>query len=189
MLDVARAALHGGAGALQLRDKVSSRAELRHRADALRRLCDDAGALLIVNDDPTLARECGADGVHVGQQDADVAECRSVLDADQIVGRSNATLDEALASVEMGADYIAVGAMFPSSTKSDTRPAGISTLRAVTAAVDVPVVAIGGVTLENVHLVAEAGPDAICVASAVTGAADPARATSVLLQRFLAAKP
>lgn len=188
-LDVARAALEGGACALQLRDKVSSRSELRRAADALRRLCDDAGALLIVNDDPVLARACHADGVHVGQQDASVAECRSLLADEQLVGRSNATLTEASASVEMRADYIAVGAMFPSPTKSDTRPAGVATLREVAALVDIPVVAIGGISLSNVHLVAAAAPDAICVSSAVTGAPDPAQATSDLLRRFRAAKP
>ena len=187
-LDIARAAIDGGACAIQLRDKSSSRTDLVALAEKLRRVCEDASALFIVNDDPRLAAMVGADGVHVGQTDSSIDSCRSVLHGHQIVGRSNATIDEARESIQHGADYVAVGAMFRSSTKLDTRPAGVATLAAVAKFADVPVVAIGGIDADNVASIAAAGANAACVASAVTDAADPERATKELLHNFMSAK-
>lgn len=187
-LDVARAAIDSGACAIQLRDKTSPRANVVRAAEAMTRLCNDSGVLFIVNDDPRLAAQVGSEGVHVGQGDASVSECRSVLDENQIVGRSNATVDEVRESIQQGADYVAVGAMFQSSTKRDTRPAGIETLAAAVQLADVPVVAIGGINVSNIGLIAATGAAAACVASAVTDAADPERATSELLRNFKSAK-
>ena len=188
MVSVARRVLGGGACAIQLRDKASSLATIQRAAADLRRLCSDAGALLIINDDPALARDCGADGVHVGQTDASVPHCRSVLADHQFVGKSNATVPEAIASTREGADYVAVGSIFRTTTKLNTRPAGLETLREVASTAQLPVVAVGGIDFSNVSAVAEAGADAACVASAVTEADDPERATSRLLREFLAAR-
>ena len=187
--DVARAAIDGGACAIQLRDKASPRADIVRTAEELVRVCAQARVLSIVNDDPHLAARVGANGVHVGQSDACVDMCRSALDAHQLVGRSNATVDEVRESIQLGADYVAVGAVFESKTKLDTRPAGIATLDAAVRISDVPVVAIGGINVDNIGHVASTGVEAVCVASAVTDAADPERATRELLRKFISGKP
>lgn len=186
--EVAIAALEGGACAIQLRDKHSPADSIRHAADCLRRLCSDAGSLLIINDDPTLARACAADGVHVGQTDASIPHCRTVLGGRQIVGKSNANETEAQRSVFEGADYIAVGSIFATQTKLDSRPAGLDVLRRVAGDAAAPVVAIGGINADNVGAVAAAGADAVCVASAVGEAYDPEGATRRLIMKFQSAK-
>ena len=184
VLEVARSALGGGACAIQLRDKHSTPDSVRRLAEGLRRLCSDARALLIINDDPWVARACYADGVHVGQTDASISLCRTVLLNRQITGKSNANEMEARQSLREDADYIAVGSIFPTETKMDTRPAGLDVLRRVAATTTAPVVAIGGINAHNVGAVAEAGADAVCVASAVAEADDPEAATRQLLKVF-----
>ena len=147
-------------------------------------ICRSNDTLFIVNDSPFIAAEVGADGVHVGQGDLTIADCRTILRPHQIVGKSNALLDEAIISFNEGADYIAVGSIYTTTTKSDTRPAGLSTLRAVADRVTAPIVAIGGINASNIAGVAQAGADCVCVATAVTMAADPAAATRELVERF-----
>ena len=128
---LAEQVLEGGATALQLRDKVGLKGETLPLAQRLVRLCRDYDAVCIINDHADLAVAAGAHGVHVGQRDLPVAMARAVLKPWQLVGSSNALDEEAVASYEAGADYIAVGAMFPSGSKSDTRPAGLETMRQV----------------------------------------------------------
>jgi thiamine-phosphate pyrophosphorylase len=140
--------------------------------------------VFILNDWADIARLAGTDGVHVGQKDIPVREARKLLTDGQLTGTSNALHQEALDSESEGADYIAVGAIFPTSTKQDTRPAGIATLKQVKAAVGVPVVAIGGINESNIKQVADAGADSACVASAVTLAEDPEQATKRLVELF-----
>ena len=195
---VAEQALEGGATALQLRDKVGLKGETLPLAQRMVRLCRDHDAVCIINDHADLAVAAGAHGVHVGQRDLPVAMARAVLKPWQLVGSSNALEEEAVASYEAGADYIAVGAMFPSGSKSDTRPAGLETMRQVRQALfpkgepstepGLPLVAIGGITRENVGEVAKAGADGICVISAVTMAEDPLGAARELLAAFRAAQ-
>ena len=186
--EVALAALEGGACAIQLRDKLSPADSIRRAADSLRRLCSDAGALLIINDDPKLARLCAADGVHVGQTDAGIPYCRKVLGFDQIIGKSNANELEAQQSMREGADYIAVGSIFTTKTKLNSRPAGLDILRRVAGDAVAPVVAIGGINADNINAVAAAGADAVCVASAVGEADYPEGATRQLLFQFQSAR-
>ena len=188
VLDITRAAIDGGACAIQLRDKASSAAEVLEAAAVLQRVCNESDVLFVLNDDPHLAAQIGADGVHVGQTDASVDACRAVLNEHQIVGRSNATVEEVRESLQQGADYVAVGAMFQSSTKLDTRPAGVATLASVVQFADVPVVAIGGINADNIGSIAAAGANVACVASAVTAAADPELATKQLLHNFESAR-
>ena len=140
-----------------------------------------------MNDYSDVARIVDSDGLHVGQGDLPVAAARQVLSPHQIVGTSNALVQEALDSEAETADYIAVGSIFLTSTKSDTRPAGLETLAEVKRSVGVPVVAIGGINHDNAGSVAAAGADAICVATAVTTADDPERATQTLSSVFAAA--
>ena len=185
---VAEATASAGAAVLQLRHKDTSKSVVSTEAKAIAEICRENDTVFIVNDHPHVAAEVGADGVHVGQGDLSIAECREILQPDQIVGKSNALLSEALASFDEGADYVAVGSIYETDTKSDTRPAGLSTLRAVSERVSVPIVAIGGIKADNIVPVAEAGADCVCVATAVTLAADPGDATRELVERFKAAR-
>ena len=109
-----------------------------------------------------------------------IGDARSILSSAQLIGQSNATFEEAIASESDSADYVAVGAIYETSTKSNTRPAGLETLRRVSDVVGVPIVAIGGINLENIGAVLEAGADTVCVATAVTKADDPKAAAAQL---------
>ncbi len=181
---VAEAAIRGGAAALQYRDKKNDKGTLLGNAKEIAGMCRKAGVVFVVNDDADIARLTEADGLHCGQKDLPVREARWVLAPQQVIGKSNATVKEALDAEAEGADYIAVGAMFATSTKADTRPAGLETLRHVKRSVAAPVVAIGGITLENIAQVVEAGADAVCVASAVSKADDPEASTRQLVEMF-----
>ncbi|MBI2886936.1 MAG: thiamine phosphate synthase [Chloroflexi bacterium] len=183
-LQVAELALEGGATVLQLRDKVREKGIQLDAAQGLRQLCDEHGALLIINNDPDLARAVKADGVHLGQRDFPVQVAREILPVDCIIGVSAATLDEARQAETNGADYIAVGSIYPTNSKEDTRPAGLETLRRVREMTTRPLVAIGGITEENVEAVMAAGADAVAVISAVCSAADPKVAAHRLLDKM-----
>ena len=188
---VAEEAVAGGASALQLRVKDGDKGRWLPLAREIRGLCAAAGAALIVNDHPDVAAAIGADGVHLGQGDLPLSAARESLRPWQIAGTSNALREEALASAERGADYIAVGRMFPTGSKADTRPAGPETLRAVRDALPEggpPLLAIGGITPENAPEVARAGADGVCVIAAVTLAADPRLAAARLAESFASAK-
>ena len=181
---VAEAALRGGASLIQLRDKTRDKGEVLEIARALKSLCDQHDALFIVNDDADIAYLSESHGLHVGQTDLPVAEARRVLSPDQIVGRSNNGTTEALESERQGADYLAVGAVFSTTTmgKSGRTAVGAEMIRDVKEAVSAPVVAIGGINAGNIAHVARAGADCICVVSAVTYAEDPERAAAELVE-------
>jgi len=184
-LDIARAAINGGARMLQLRDKLRDKGEQLPLGIALRDLCAANEALLIINDHADLAAALGPDhvGLHVGQTDLPVAEARKILAPGQVLGRSNREIDLIIESQQMGADHVAFGAMYTTTTKQVTRaPQGPERLRAARAAAQVPLVAIGGITAENVAPVVEAGADAICVTAAVGSAANPEAAASELTE-------
>ena len=188
---VAQEAIAGGATAIQLRVKETEKGRWLPLAEALRGVCSDGGAALIINDHPDVAVAVDADGVHLGQNDMPVAAARATLRPWQIAGTSNALTTEAGVSVQAGADYVAVGRMFPTGSKANTRPAGPETLRAVRDATPPdgpPLLAIGGITPENVGEVARAGADGICVIAAVTQADDPRTAAARLLEAFNAAQ-
>ena len=187
---VAEQAVTGGATAIQLRAKESDKGCWLPLAEALRGVCLQAGAALIINDHPDVAVAVEADGVHLGQHDMSVAAARASLRPWQIAGTSNALTSEVGVSVQAGADYVAVGRMFPTGSKADTRPAGPETLRVVRDAVPPggpPLLAIGGITPENAGEVARAGADGVCVIAAVTQAGDPRAAAARLLEAFRAA--
>ena len=188
-LEIARAALVGGAEMIQLRDKTGSLRELLPQACAIRLLCRSHGALFIVNDRLDLALAAEADGAHVGQEDLPAAEARRLLGPNRILGVSTHNVDQALAARAVGADYIGFGPMFPTGTKeTGYTPRGPSVLREVRSAVSLPILAIGGITLENVDVVITAGATAPAVISAVVRAADIAAAAAAFRQRVLAAK-
>ncbi|HEY49503.1 MAG TPA: thiamine phosphate synthase [Dehalococcoidia bacterium] len=171
-VEVARQAIRGGVTVIQLRDKMRAKGELITIAQELKQVCAGAGTLFIVNDYLDVALACEADGLHIGQGDLPLAVARKLLPGDKIVGCSTATLDEAVQAQEQGADYIAVGSIYPTTSKTAIRPAGIDTLRQVKDRVSIPVVAIGGINEDNVAEVMDAGADAVAVMSAVLGASD-----------------
>ena len=173
VLDITEAVLKGGACAIQLRDKGRGDRSTLADAGIIAGLCRENDSLFIVNDAPHIAKASNADGLHVGQNDMHIAAARRILSEEQIVGVSNATIQEALESESDSADYIAIGAIADTNSKPNTRFAGLETLEAVSGAVSVPVVAVGGINLSNVREVVTAGADAVCVISAVTQADDP----------------
>ena len=189
-LDIARAAINGGARMLQLRDKLRDKGEQLPLGTALRDLCAANDALLIINDHADLAAALGPEhvGLHVGQTDLPVAEARKVLAPGQVLGRSNREIELIVESQQMGADHVAFGAMYTTTTKEVTRaPQGPERLKQARAAARVPLVAIGGITAENVAPVVEAGADAICVTAAVGSAANPEAAATELTEAIRAA--
>ncbi len=183
VVEVAAAALRGGASVIQLRDKTRDKGEVLEVARTLKALCDRHDALFIVNDDADIAFLSEAHGLHVGQTDLPVVEARRVLTPNQIIGRSNNGVEEALESEAQGADYAAVGAIYATTTmgKSGRTALGADLIRNVKQAVSAPVVAIGGINADNITEVARAGADCICVVSAVTYADDPERAAAELV--------
>jgi len=172
------AALRGGVDVVQLRDKELADAGLVAAARVFRRVCDAHGALFVLNDRPDLVEVCGADGVHVGQEDAPLAEARAAVGADRLVGVSTGSPAEMEAAA--GADYLGVGTVFSTPTKADGAAAGLELVRAAAAAVTVPWFAIGGIDLANVGLVAEAGARGVAVVRAIRDADDPEGAARAL---------
>ncbi len=183
-VEIARQAIQGGARAIQLRDKIRSKRELTPLAQEIKRVCAECDVLFIVNDHLDIALASDADGLHVGQDDLPLSIARGLLPADKIIGCSTATLDEAVRAQEQGADYIGVGAIFPSPSKPGTRLAGLETLRQVKDKVSIPVVAIGGINADNVAGVVNAGADAAVVVSAVLAASDVREASKRLVTRI-----
>ena len=171
------AAIAGGAGAIQYRNKTAARALRAEQAARLARVCAGGGALLIVNDDVTLARGVGAHGVHLGEEDAAVAAVRARVGDKLLIGVSCYNdFSRARRLVAEGADYVAFGSFYPSQVKPDARRAEISLL-AQARRLGVPVVAIGGITADNTRELIESGADAVAVISAVFGNDDPAAVT------------
>jgi thiamine-phosphate pyrophosphorylase len=187
-LDIATAAVQGGARMLQLRDKLRDKGQTLPLARELQRLCQANHVVLIVNDHADLAAVVGADGLHVGQTDMPVAQARQVLAPHQILGRSNRELEQLVESQRMGADHVAFGSIYPTNTKSVGQPPqGVARLRQAREVARVPLVAIGGINADNVAPVVEAGADAICVTAAVGSAPDPKAAASRLVAAIQAA--
>jgi len=183
-IEVARLALAGGARIIQWRDKTHDKGEQLPNAQAVRDLCRETGALFFVNDHVDLALAISADGAHLGQKDLPLPLVRPWLPEGFLIGVSCNTVEEARRAEREGADYVAVGAVFPTTGKDVTRAASPERLREVKAAVRVPVVAIGGIDEGNVGEVVAAGADAVAVISAVCLADDVEAAARRLSSRF-----
>lgn len=182
--DIARAALEGGATIIQWRDKRRDPNEQLADARAIVELCREYGAISIVNDYPDLAQASGADGVHLGQDDASIETVRPIVGDAMLIGISTNNADEARRAEAAGAGYVAIGAIFPTSSKEVTRAASLARIREVKAALHVPVVAIGGINASNIASVIAAGADAAAVISAVCAADDPRAAAAELAAAF-----
>jgi thiamine-phosphate pyrophosphorylase len=172
------AALRGGVDVVQLRDKHLSADEIARAAAPFRRACDAHDALFVLNDRPDLVDACGADGVHVGQADTSVREARAAVGPDRIVGLSIET--EAQLDAIDGADYLGVGAVFATPTKTESVAGGLELVRATAARVAVPWFAIGGIEPANVAEVVAAGAPGVAVVRAIRDADDPEAAARSL---------
>lgn len=183
-IEVARAALAGGARLIQYRDKRRDKGDQLPIVQRLLKLCREYGALLIINDHVDLALACEADGVHLGQHDLPLAAARRIAGDRLLIGISTNNVEEARAAEAGRADYVAVGSIFATATKGNTRPASPERLREVRAAVGLPLVAIGGINASNIDQVLAAGADAVAVISAVTLADDMRAAAQTLADRI-----
>lgn len=182
LVDVCRDVLGNGATFLQIREKDLDEAEFEQEAQQLKALCAQFRVPFVVNDSVEIAMDIDADGVHVGQSDIKGRDIRAMIGPDKILGISAGTVEEAKAAEAAGADYIGVGAVFGTSTKKDARNLAGDALRQIAASVDIPVVAIGGISKDNLPQLAGSGVDGIAVVSAIFGAENPGQATQELLK-------
>jgi len=188
-LDWLRAALRGGVDLIQLRDRSLADAGLIEAAVAFRTAAAEAGALFTLNDRPDLVEACGADGVHVGQDDATPAEARAAIGPDRIVGRSTHAPDQAdAAQADPDVDYLAVGPVHETPTKPGRPAAGLDYVSYAARTVTKPWFAIGGLDAGNVDAVLARGAERIVVVRAITQAADPEAAARALEERIGAAR-
>jgi thiamine-phosphate diphosphorylase len=183
-VDTARHALQGGASILQWRDKLRDKGEQLADARKIAELCAVHGAMFIVNDHADLALACGADGVHLGQRDLPIDLVRPIVGASMIVGVSTNTVAEARVAQAEGADYVAVGDVFGTASKDATRRASLDRVREIRDAVEVHVVAIGGIDASNIEAVVQAGAHAAAVIRAVCSAENPRSAAAQLAAAF-----
>ena len=182
--EVTAQVIRGGARVIQLRDKEYNKKELLSIARDMRAMCLAKDILFIVNDYLDIALAVDADGLHLGPYDLPVGIARQLLPADKILGGSARTVDVATALGTESADYIGVGAMFPTDTKEGAEVVGIERLREIKEAVSTPIVAIGGINENNIREVIDAGADAVAVISAVLSADDVEKATRQLVNSF-----
>ena len=183
-MSLLEAVLAGGGRLVQLREKTLPLSELFPLAEAIRQRCRQAGARFIVNDRADLALAVDADGLHVGQDDMPAAVARRLLRPGMILGVSTHDETQARQALRDGADYVAVGSIFPTGSKAGFQLVGPALVRKLRPEIPVPLVAIGGITEDNVGQVLAAGADSVAVISAVCGAADPAEATRSFLRRI-----
>lgn len=176
------AAIDGGASIVQLREKRLDNASFLAEAERFTALCRRKGVISIINDSVEIAVQSGADGVHIGQEDLEAGAARGILGPDRIIGVSAHSVEEALRAQTAGADYLGVGAAFATGTKADASPISRETIRAITAAVHIPVVAIGGITRENIALLRGCGLAGVAVVSALFARPDVRAAAEELLR-------
>jgi thiamine-phosphate pyrophosphorylase len=185
--ELARLAIAGGADTIQFRDKLLADYDQIAAARETLAVCRSAGVTLIVDDRVNVASESEADGVHLGRTDAPIEAARRALGPDAIIGGTAGSVEQAVSVEGQGADYVGFGHVFPTGTKQkDGPPVGTKMLAEVCAAVDIPVIAIGGITAYNAGAVVEAGAWGVAVIGAVCGADDPeaaARAIAVAIAR------
>lgn len=173
-------ALRGGVTFVQIREKQLDRQHFLEEAEELKTLCARYNVPFVINDDVDLALQVGADGVHVGQSDMEAGDVRKKLGPDKIIGVSARTVEQALLAEKHGADYLGVGAVFPTSSKKDASEVSFQTLKEICEAVDIPVIAIGGITKENVAELAGSGICGVAVISAIFAQPDVRKAAAEL---------
>jgi thiamine-phosphate pyrophosphorylase len=178
--ELVREALRGGTDVVQLRDKAASDEDVVRAGAALREICDELGGLLIVNDSPELAVACGADGVHLGQDDLAVDRARPIVGADMLIGVSTHSPEQIAAAAASPADYLGVGPVYATPTKPLAAPVGESLVRHAAKYAGKPFFAIGGIDPANAPAVVAAGARRVAVVRAIRDAADPRAAAEAL---------
>jgi thiamine-phosphate pyrophosphorylase len=182
-VELARRAIEGGAPMIQLRDKTAGPRQLLPQAREIANLCRERGVRFLVNDRLDVALAAGADGVHLGQDDLPASVARAALGPERIVGVSIHSLEQAVRAQADGADYLGIGPIFETATKATGyAPLGCDEVRRLRASIALPLIAIGGITLDNVGDVIRAGADGVAVISAIAGAGDIRRAVRSLLE-------
>lgn len=177
--DIAARAVDGGASMIQFRDKVAGPRQLLPEARQISQLCRERGVCFIINDRLDLALAADADGVHLGQDDLPPRAARGILGKSKLLGVSTHSLEQALEAAEQGADYLGIGPIFATGTKATGyEPRGCDIIRQLRARIDLPLVAIGGITLDNVGQVIQAGANGAAVISAIVGTANITAATA-----------
>lgn len=183
LLEQIEDALRGGVTILQLREKKMPQDAFIEEAIQVKALCRKYGVPLIINDNVDVALACGADGVHVGLEDTPVAEIRRRAGKDFLIGATAKTVPQAKLAEQSGADYLGVGAVFPSPTKANALRITTENLREICASVSIPAVAIGGISLSNVMALQGGGMRGIAVVSALFGAENISEAAAALLEK------
>lgn len=178
--ELAERAISGGAGVIQLREKECSSREFYELAVRVKKITAPRGVPLIINDRIDICMAADADGVHLGQNDIPCHEARRILGADKLIGVSAALPEEAAKAQEDGADYLGVGAVFPTDTKTNTRPVTVEIIREIRNTVTIPFVVIGGVTPENIGTLSGLGINGAAVVSAVAAQPDIINAAVVM---------
>lgn len=176
-------AIKGGATFIQLREKNLGEADFLSEAKEIQKLCREYKVPFVINDNVEIAAQIDADGVHVGQSDMEAGDVRKKLGPDKIIGVSAQTVEQALKAQEHGADYLGVGAVFPTGSKADATEVSHQTLKEICEAVDIPVIAIGGITKENVSELKGSGICGIAVISAIFAQKDIRKAAAELKQK------
>ncbi len=182
LYDQVKKAIEGGATFIQLREKHLNKEEFLQEALEIKALCAEYRVPFVVNDDVDIALKIDADGVHVGQSDMQAGDVRAQLGPDKIIGVSAQTVEQALLAEKNGADYLGVGAVFATSSKEDAVEVGPEVLKAICSAVSIPVVAIGGITKDNVRQLKGSGISGIAVISAIFAQPDVRAAAAELRQ-------
>ena len=183
-VEVATQAIRGGVKAIQLRDKQHTKAELLEIARKLKEICAEKEVLFIINDYLDIALATGADGLHLGQEDLPLSEARCLLSIDKLLGCSTTTISEAVRAQSQGADYVAVGSIYPTPSKDKYTLVGPNTLKRIREKISSPLVAIGGINETNIEEVIGAGADGIAVISAILGAEDVEGTTRKLVTKL-----
>ncbi|WP_348521812.1 thiamine phosphate synthase [Clostridium sp. BJN0001] len=181
--DVVEEVLKSGATFLQLREKELNHDDFVAEAKEIKKLTDKYNVPFVINDDISVAKEVDADGVHIGQSDMEYTKAREILGNDKIIGVSAGNLEEAKIAEKKGADYIGIGAIFHTNTKKDACDMSKETLLEITRNVNIPIVAIGGITYDNCDYLKGIGVDGISVISAIFGAENPTEATKKLFKK------
>lgn len=173
-------ALKGGATFIQLREKALDQEAFLKEAKEIKVLCEKYHVPFVINDNVEIARKVNADGVHVGQSDMEAGDVREKLGKEKIIGVSAQTVEQAILAEQRGADYLGVGAVFPTGSKDDAQEVSHEILRAICEAVQIPVIAIGGINQDNVKQLSGSGVCGIAVISAIFAQKDIEKATRTL---------
>ncbi|RFB18053.1 thiamine phosphate synthase [Bacillus sp. HNG] len=180
LVEQVEAALVGGITFLQLREKNLGYDEFLQEANELKKLTAFYQVPFVINDNVEIALACDADGMHVGQEDMAVEKVRELIGPDKILGVSAQNVEQAIAAEKAGADYLGIGSVFPTNTKSDAKPMTFETVQEICRSVSIPIVAIGGITKTNIMELSGSGVDGVAVVSALFAQSDITAATKEL---------